>query len=126
MRWLPSGQLMQIRWLRSALRNLDEEAEFIASEDARMATLVVARVIHSVALLATQPGLGRPGRVAGTRELLVPKTRYLVPYRACAWRHGRNPARFPHIAPAAAALVSAEVDVNCHLVTGLTDPGSTE
>jgi toxin ParE1/3/4 len=25
--------------------------------------------------------MGRPGRVPGTRELLVPKTRYLIPYR---------------------------------------------
>ena len=25
--------------------------------------------------------MGRPGRVPGTRELVVPGTRYLVPYR---------------------------------------------
>jgi plasmid stabilization system protein ParE len=35
----------------------------------------------AVAMLAEQPGLGRPGRVPGTRELIVAKTRYLVPYR---------------------------------------------
>jgi toxin ParE1/3/4 len=34
-----------------------------------------------VALLAAQPAIGRPGRVSGTRELLVPQTRYLIPYR---------------------------------------------
>ena len=27
------------------------------------------------------PGLGRPGRVPGTRELIVSGTRYIVPYR---------------------------------------------
>jgi len=32
--------------------------------------------------LADQPALGRPGRVPGTRELIVPKARYIVPYRA--------------------------------------------
>ena len=40
-----------------------------------------ARVIQAVALLQEQPGIGRPDRVPGTRELLVPRTRYLVPYR---------------------------------------------
>jgi plasmid stabilization system protein ParE len=72
---------VQIRWLRAALRNLDEEASFIAADDPRAARLVVARVLDSVAQLADQPGLGRPGRVPGTRELAVPKTRYVVPYR---------------------------------------------
>ena len=33
-----------------------------------------------MAQLAQQPGLGRPCRVPGTRELVVLKTRYLVPY----------------------------------------------
>ena len=28
-----------------------------------------------------QPGVGRPGRVRGTRELIVFKTRYIVPCR---------------------------------------------
>jgi len=32
-------------------------------------------------MLAEQPGLGRPGRVPGTRELIVAKTRYIVPHR---------------------------------------------
>ena len=39
------------------------------------------RVLDAVAVLALQPGIGRPGRVPGTRELVVGKTRYLVPYR---------------------------------------------
>jgi plasmid stabilization system protein ParE len=67
--------------LRSALRNLDDEATFIAAEDPAAAQLVVARVLEAVAALAEQPGLGRPGRVPGTRELVVLKTRYIVPYR---------------------------------------------
>ena len=38
-------------------------------------------MLDAVAQLAEQPGLGRPGRVPGTRELAVGKTRFLVPYR---------------------------------------------
>ena len=72
---------MQVTWLRTALRNLDDEANYIAHDSPQAARLVVQRVLTAVALLAEQPGLGRPGRVPGTRELLVPKTRYVVPYR---------------------------------------------
>ena len=72
---------MRVRWLRTALRNLDEEASFIASDDPAAARLAVERVLEAVAQLAQQPGLGRPGRVPGTRELVVSKTRHIVPYR---------------------------------------------
>ncbi|MGZ5268080.1 MAG: type II toxin-antitoxin system RelE/ParE family toxin [Caldimonas sp.] len=72
---------MRVRWLRTALRNLEEEASFIAADDSVAARLVVERVLEAVAQLAGQPGLGRPGRVPGTRELVVAKTRYIVPYR---------------------------------------------
>ena len=72
---------MLVRWLRTALRNLDAVAEHIALDDPRAARLVVDRVIAAVAMLADHPGLGRPGRVPGTRELVVKRTRYVVPYR---------------------------------------------
>ena len=72
---------MRVRWLRKALRNLDDEANHIASDSPDAAQRVVQRVLEAVAMLAEQPGLGRPGRVSGTRELVVLKTRYIVPYR---------------------------------------------
>ena len=77
----PGSLKVQVTWLRTALRNLDDEATYIAHDSPHAAKLVVQRVLNAVALLAEQPGLGRPGRVPGTRELLVPKTRYVVPYR---------------------------------------------
>ena len=58
---------MRIEWLRKALRNLDDEATFIAADDPVAARLVVQRVLDAVAQLSEQPGLGRPGRVPGTR-----------------------------------------------------------
>jgi toxin ParE1/3/4 len=72
---------MRVKWLRTALRNLDAEASFIAEDDPAAARVVVDRVLTAVVVLATQPGLGRPGRVPNTRELVVLHTRYLVPYR---------------------------------------------
>jgi len=72
---------MEIRWLRRALKNLDQEAAFIAEDDPDAARLVVQRIRQAIAMLAENPALGRIGRVPGTRELVVPKTRYLIPYR---------------------------------------------
>jgi toxin ParE1/3/4 len=66
---------MQIKWLRKALTNLDDEAKYIAQEDPQAARLVVHRVAQAVSLLSDNPALGHPGRVPGT------KTRYIVPYR---------------------------------------------
>jgi toxin ParE1/3/4 len=43
---------MQVRWLRTALRNLDDEAAFIAAEDPAAARLVVRRVLLAVAMPA--------------------------------------------------------------------------
>jgi toxin ParE1/3/4 len=77
---VPDSRL-EIRWLKRALANLDAEAAFIARENPTAAARVVEAVAATVELLARHPALGRPGRVEGTRELVVPDTPYLVPYR---------------------------------------------
>jgi len=77
---------VQVKWLRRALKNLDEEAEYIAAEDPEAAARIVERIVGAVNRLATHPHSGRPGRVPGTRELVISGTPYLVPYRV----HGRT------------------------------------
>lgn len=72
---------MQIVWLNTALKNLDELAEYIAQENPQAARHVVEAIEAQVNVLATQSALGRPGRVLGTRELVISNTHYLVPYR---------------------------------------------
>jgi toxin ParE1/3/4 len=73
---------MKVRWLRKALGNLDhQEANHIAEDDPAATRLVVQRIDHAVKQLADNPALGHPGRVAGTRELVIPNTRYIIPYR---------------------------------------------
>jgi toxin ParE1/3/4 len=72
---------VRVRWLRRALRNLDEEAEYIARDNPNAAARIVQRIATSVEQLATHPASGRPGRVPGTRELVVSGTPYIVPYR---------------------------------------------
>jgi len=72
---------MEIKWLRKALKNLDQEAEHIAKDDPQAARIVVQRIQHAVSLLRDNPALGHPGRLPDTHELVTPKTRYIVPYR---------------------------------------------
>ncbi len=72
---------MRVRWLRRALENLGEEAAYIARDDPHTAARIVERIATSVERLATHPASGRPGRVPGTRELVISGTPYIVPYR---------------------------------------------
>ena len=72
---------MQVRWLATALRNLDDEAEFIARENPTAARALVQRIAGAVGLLGENPALGRPGRIHGIRELVIAGTRYVIPYR---------------------------------------------
>ena len=72
---------MHVRWLRAALENLNAEAEYSARDNPDAAKRIVARISEAVLNLATYPALGRPGRVSGTRELVVPGTPYIIPYQ---------------------------------------------
>jgi addiction module RelE/StbE family toxin len=72
---------VQVRWLRRALNNLDEEARHIARDNPQAAARTVERIATSVEGLGAHPASGRPGRVPATRELIVSGTPYLVPYR---------------------------------------------
>ncbi|MBC7756526.1 MAG: type II toxin-antitoxin system RelE/ParE family toxin [Bdellovibrio sp.] len=72
---------MQMVWLKNALNNLDDIAEYISQENPIAAQQVVDIIIEQVNKLAVQPALGRPGRVLGTRELVISNSHYLVPYR---------------------------------------------
>jgi len=72
---------MQVKWLNKALKNLDDEAEYIAKDDPVAAQQVVQRIFDAIDLLALNPSLGHTGRIHGTRELVVPNTRYIIPYR---------------------------------------------
>ena len=72
---------MPVRWLRNALANLDQIGAYVAQDNPAAAGDLVMRIEQAVALLARHPEMGRPGRVKGTRELVVPGTAYFLPYR---------------------------------------------
>ena len=73
---------MRVSWLRTALANLDAIGYYIAKDNPVAARETVQRIVSAIDALAENPQLdsSRPGRVAGTRELVVTPN-YLVPYR---------------------------------------------
>jgi toxin ParE1/3/4 len=70
---------MTIRWTPTALRDLESLHAYIADENADAAARTVDMVVSTIEELRRHPGLGRKGRVAGTRELVVAP--YVVAYR---------------------------------------------
>lgn len=72
---------MRIEWLPEAERNLVAQLEWLAEHDV-WAAIDMGDALHSaVSRLADHPAMARPGRVAGTRELVVVGTPYIVVYR---------------------------------------------
>lgn len=73
-------------WSPRAIRHLVALRRHIEKESEQNAALVAKQILRAVDLLAAQPELGRPGRVPGTRELVVPDTGFIVPYRVSSER----------------------------------------
>ena len=72
---------MQIKWVRLALEDLDEAAAFISQDNPQAANRMVERISDAARLLSDQPDAGRPGRIHGTRELVIADTPFILPYR---------------------------------------------
>ncbi|MBL4911149.1 MAG: type II toxin-antitoxin system RelE/ParE family toxin [Alteromonadaceae bacterium] len=72
---------LQISWLNKALKNLDDEAQYIATDSPSAAKKMVQKIRITVELLANNPSLGRSGRIVGTRELVIEHFPYIIPYR---------------------------------------------
>lgn len=68
-----------VAWSDDALQDFDSAILYIAREDSQAATLVADRIEAAVGLLAEMP-IGRQGRVKGTYEMPVQKTRYIIAY----------------------------------------------
>lgn len=72
---------MRIVWTEPALRDLAAARDYIARDNPPAADQQVVRVLAAVESLLQFPEVGRPGRREGTRELVVSRTPYIVPYR---------------------------------------------
>ncbi len=72
---------MHVKWLQAARANLIAVSEYISQDNPDVAATTVSTIVKAVETLERFPTLGRPGRISGTRELVVSGTPYIVPYR---------------------------------------------
>ena len=71
---------MRLKWTHAASLDLDRVEKYISRDNPRVAIDTVLEIIRHVGMLAEHSGLGRPGRVDGTRELTIAGLPYVVSY----------------------------------------------
>lgn len=72
---------MKIRWTKPAIHAFESIQDYIAQDNRRAAYEVAQKIKETVQRLSEYPQLGRPGRVRGTFELIIPGLPYIIPYR---------------------------------------------
>jgi toxin ParE1/3/4 len=73
---------VKIIWSPEAIDDLAHIRAYISQDNHEAARRIALHIIELVeTILAENPHIGRPGRVPGTREFVVDKTPYIVPYR---------------------------------------------
>ena len=71
---------MTLRIYGPAQADIEAAFAYIAQDSPRAAQIVVERILSSLESLPEHPGMGRPGRVEGTRELVIARTPYVAVY----------------------------------------------
>ncbi|MBN9533845.1 MAG: type II toxin-antitoxin system RelE/ParE family toxin [Alphaproteobacteria bacterium] len=72
---------MRLTLNEEAGNDLETIREYIARDSPAAAGRVAAMLLSGLSLLANHPHLGRPGRVAGTREFVFSNLPYIGVYR---------------------------------------------
>lgn len=77
---------MIVVWLKSAIKSRDTLLDYIAQDNISAAIEQGDRIAHTVKLLPDNPEIGRAGRKQGTREMVIPRTSFILVYRIRAER----------------------------------------
>ena len=72
---------MRLHWSAWAQADRDAIFDHIEADNPRAAAAVDQRISDRVNVLQRLPRSGRPGRVEGTRELVITRTPYIAAYR---------------------------------------------
>lgn len=72
---------MRLEWLPTATRDRANQLAYIAEHNLGAAVEIGDTIENAALQLLDHPRRGRPGRVRGTRELVVAGTPYIIAYR---------------------------------------------
>ena len=75
---------MKLKWSLHAQSDRSRIYDYLGAESPRAAILVDERIANAIAVLKKFPEIGCPGRIAGTRELVIHRTPYLAAYLVAA------------------------------------------
>jgi toxin ParE1/3/4 len=71
---------VRLEWTQPAFKDVQEAGRYIALDDPQAAKRMAERVREAVEYLVDQPNIGRPGRMQGTRELVISGTPFIAVY----------------------------------------------
>jgi toxin ParE1/3/4 len=71
----------RIRWSHSARRDYRDVVEWLNDRNPAAASRIADAIENRLAMLAMMPRMGRVGRLEDTRELVIPRTPYLIIYQ---------------------------------------------
>lgn len=71
----------KIEFSKKAFEDLESIKKYIYENNELAAQKVVSYIVERIeTIIANNPGVGRAGRVLGTRELVLTKYLYIIPY----------------------------------------------
>lgn len=71
---------MTLEWSEFAISDREAIFNYIAVDNSLAAVTIDERIEKAVESLSRFPDKGREGRIDGTRELVIPRTPYIVAY----------------------------------------------
>ncbi|NNH61790.1 type II toxin-antitoxin system RelE/ParE family toxin [Rhizobium laguerreae] len=72
---------MIVKWLQQALLDREAQIRHVFAQNPKAAIALDDVIRHQAKMLADHPEAGRGGRLDGTRELVIPRTTFLLIYR---------------------------------------------
>ena len=72
---------MKLVWTKQAIADLNAAYDYVAETSPDAARAIIERIEKSLESMRQFPEMGRPGRVKDTREVVVPRTPFILPYR---------------------------------------------